>query len=260
MFSADSALAILHTCAPGELEEALRNRPEMIIRLRNVLDAFPPGPGIGTASQSSTTPQAAAATQASASTTTPQPFAQPCMVPGFGGAPIFLMAPGPPPRPASEAPPTQQATAGTRPTICIRGRDVPHSTPQPEPRPSTTLAKIGGTGRTGGSPGGTKITDALHPHRHHTRLPHRQDSAARHQSSMSRAAMLGRKDGQSAPSSRRTCTTRHMAAHGTGASAARCCAPWHAPKPPACTAKMPAIKHCRGKMIGAARIAVAGAS
>ena len=36
MFSADSALAILHTCAPGELEEALRNRPEMIIRLRNV--------------------------------------------------------------------------------------------------------------------------------------------------------------------------------------------------------------------------------
>ena len=137
MFSADSALAILHTCAPGELEEALRNRPEMIIRLRNVLDAFPPGPGIGTASQSSTTPQAAAATQASASTTTPQTFGQNCMVPGFGGAPIFLMAPGPPPRPASEAPPTQQATAITRPTICIRGRDVPHSTPQPEPRPST---------------------------------------------------------------------------------------------------------------------------
>ena len=137
MFSADSALAILHTCAPGELEEALRNRPEMIIRLRNVLDSFPQGPGIGTASQSSTAPQSSAATQATASTTTPQPFAQPCMVPGFGGAPSFLMAPGPPPQPAPEAPPAQQATAEARPTIPIRGRDMPHSTPQPEPRPST---------------------------------------------------------------------------------------------------------------------------
>ena len=133
MFSADSALAILHTCAPGELEEALRNRPEMIIRLRNVLDAFPPGPGIGTAShgtasQSSTAPPTATPAPA------PQPYAQPCIVPGFGG---FVMAAGPPPQPTAEAPTATQGTAESRPVIPIRGRDVPHSTPQPEHRSST---------------------------------------------------------------------------------------------------------------------------
>ena len=248
MFSADSALAILHTCAPGELEEALRNRPEMIIRLRNVLDAFPPGPGIGTASQSSTTPQPAAATQASASTTAPQPFAQPCMVQAsvvrqfssWHQAHLrdlrrkHLQHSKPLQRHG------QQALSGG--VMCriallslnlapaLRGAQE-HGTWTAQvtlgkERHSTTPAKIGGTGTTGDSPGGgTKITDALHPHRHRARLPDRQDSAARHQSSMSRTAMLGRKDGQSAPFWRRTCATRHMAAHGTGASAARCCAP-----------------------------------
>ena len=273
MFSADSALAILHTCAPGELEEALRNRPEMIIRLRNVLDAFPPGPGIGAASQSSTAPQPAAATQATASTTTPQPFAQPCMVPGFGGAPIFLMAPGPPPQPAPEAPPAQQATAEARPTIPIRGRDVPHSTPQPEPRPSTPR-----------SPGAWHMDRAGHTWQgeaqHHSRhnwwdrdnwweswwdQDHRRTASPPAPHSTSRPPRQRAAQHGTSPACRaRQCQDAGMGnqPHPRGGRAL------HGTWPPMVQgqARPDAVRHSmhrngqRQKMIGAARIAVAGAS
>ena len=174
MFSADSALAILATCNSVELEDALRARPEIIIKLRNALDAFFPGPGIGTAAQSSTdAPQQPTAP----STTT---FAQPRIVPGFGGAPIFMMAPGPPPQPTQA--PAPQSTADDRPRIPVRGKDVPHSTPQPEqrpePRPSTPrsphawhMDRAGHTWRGEAPhssshrwPGGTGTTSATHRH------------------------------------------------------------------------------------------------
>ena len=41
MFSADSALAVLCTCEDSEVQDALRNRPEAITKLRTALDPLP---------------------------------------------------------------------------------------------------------------------------------------------------------------------------------------------------------------------------
>ena len=114
MFSADSALALLCTCEDSGIQDALRNRPEAIAKLRTALDPLPANARSSGGNLHFAQPRM------------PQAFV------GFGGQPVFVMAPGPQPSTAQASSSTNAAsaessTASPTPQIPVRGRGVPHS-------------------------------------------------------------------------------------------------------------------------------------